>query len=290
MKRMGMIRWRWQVDGPLVTGYSQSMAQASGLIERGERTVVNLRARSAPDQLEPAFLITSVKGVFRTAGAWLLERAARQALNLNEAQSPRYITCDFGQAVPDKWAKLRPKSQHALCPACQVFGGAGCLSAGNEDAPSLRLKSPVSFSFDDGTDAFHSRVGEKKDGPYRFAWEQADNKGKPLYIERLLQPDGGVELVARVENAQDHHIALLFLAGDLISSGFFRFGRFTTRGYGVVRLAPLACLNVDLAELLSAESAPWQSIEKPTAGWQAAERILGAAPMRVLENYVRSFA
>jgi hypothetical protein len=283
MKRVAMIRWKWKIEEPFMTGYSQSMAQASGLIEHGERTVVNLRARSAPDKLEPAFLITSVKGVFRTAGAWLLERAAREALGLE-----RYITCDFGKAVPERWAKLRPGAQPALCPACQAFGGAGCLSEGQEEAPHLRLKSPVSFSFDDGADAFHGDA--RKDGPYRFAWEQAAGKGKPLRIERLSQPEGGVLLAARVEGAEDHHLALLFLAGDLIGSGFFRFGRFTTRGYGVVRLVPTAYLDRSLADLLGGGGGDWEDIEGTEGGWQAAKRLLESDPMEVLKDYVRHFA
>lgn len=280
MKRVAVIRWNWEIAGPLVTGYSQSMAQASGLIERGERTVVNLHARSAPEQLDPAFLITSVKGVFRTAGAWLLERAAREQLGIK-----RYITCDFGQAVPDRWARLRPRSQPALCPACQVFGGAGCLSAGQEEAPHLRLKSPLSFSFGEGADAFHSRV--ERDGPYNFAWEKAAGKGKPLRIERLLQPQGGVVLVARVEGAKDHHLALLLLVGDLISSGFFRFGRFTSRGYGVVRLRPRAYFVSGLAALLAGEELALKPVEAGHNGRGLAQALLGRDPLALVAEEVR---
>jgi hypothetical protein len=282
MNRVAMVRWKWSVEGPLVTGYSQSMAQASGLIERGERTVVNLRARSAPDKLEPAFLSTSVKGVFRTAGAWLIERVAREALGVK-----RYVTCDYGRSVPDKWARLRPRSQPALCPACQVFGGAGCLSAEGEGAPHLRLKSPVSFGFADGADAFYGEV--RKDGPFRFAWEQAEGTGQPLKVERLVQPEGGVALVARVEGAEDAYLALLLLAGDLIGSGFFRFGRFTTRGYGTVRLSPLAYLDLGLADLLREEAPDWQPFEQAASGWQAARQLLGDDPVEVLRGYIRRF-
>lgn len=282
MSHMVLIRWRWLVDGPLVTGLSQSVAEAAGLIDPGARTVVNLQTRSNPEQLTPSFLITSVKGVFRSAAAWFLERVAAQQWGLDQ-----YITCDYGQSVPKKWARFRPASQSTLCPACRVFGGAGCLAADEGGAPNLRLKSPVSFTFADGRDAYYSEV--TRSGPHRFAWEQAAKKGKDLLIEQLLQPAEGVELVARMEGATAAHQALLLLAGDLISSGFFRFGRFTSRGYGVVRLTPLAHLSMSLHDLLAEEGPNWTMLPEIGTGLEAAGTVLTANPVDLIGRFLEQY-
>jgi CRISPR/Cas system CSM-associated protein Csm3 (group 7 of RAMP superfamily) len=93
-------------------------------------------------------------------------------------------------------------------------------------------------------------------------------------------------LEARVEPADDFALALLWLAGDLISSGFFRFGRFTTRGYGVVRLQPEAHLRQSLNVLLSGGALAPQSVDGKRSGNRVAQTMLGRNPNIVVREKI----
>ncbi len=277
MSKVAMLRWSWQSAGPLVTGYSQNLAEAAGEIKRGQRSVINLKTRDATGELRPSFLATSVKGVFRTAADWLVERTAR------ELGAQGYVTCDYGLAVPESWRpRLGVHKKKGLCPVCRVFGGSGCLGE-SDVAPVSRFKSPVSFGFDRADDATHGSVREGP--PYRFAWEQIEKKGKDLYVEQL-QFDPDTTLEARVEPASDLSLALLLLAGDLVGSGFFRFGRFTTRGYGVVRLRPTAHFMGGLAAALAGDGLTLQRVEGGKGGLAVARELLGREPLELVRGEV----
>jgi hypothetical protein len=279
MSQVAILRWTWQAAGPLVTGYSQNLAEAAGQIERGQRSVINLQTRDASGELGPSFLASSVKGVFRSAAAWLVERTAR-------AQGARqYVTCDYGLAVPDSWRKkLGIRKREDLCPVCRVFGGSGCLGE-SDVAPASRLKSPSSFGFNRADDGAHGSV--KKSPPYRFAWEQVDNRGEKLTVEQLqFAPDACLE--ARLDPADEFGVALLLLAADLVSSGFFRLGRFTTRGYGVVRLQPKDYFYGSLMELLAAGATPAAFPPECKSGKAAFERIVkGGQALEAVAHHVR---
>lgn len=280
MRETALLRWRWQPAGPLVTGYSQNLAQAAGLIDRGAKQVVNLQTRDDDHELGPSFLASSIKGVFRSAAAWLVERTARQH------DEPRFVTCDYGQAVPERRrAELVLPRREGLCPVCQVFGGSGCLS-GRDVAPAQRQQGRVRFTFAYADDAAHGSV--KDSPPYRFAWEQMENQGRKLLVQQLqFEPDTALE--ARVEPADDFALALLWLAGDLVSNGFFRFGRFTTRGYGVVRLQPAAHLCQSLDALLSDAEPALQPFSESESGRAAAREVLNRDPKGVVAERVRQW-
>ena len=278
MRETALLRWRWCPAGPLVTGYSQNLAQAAGLIERGARQVINLQTRDDEHALGPAFLASSVKGVFRSAAAWLVERTARQQ------GAGGFVTCDYGEAVPERRrAELVHPRREGLCPVCQVFGGSGCLS-GREGTPAQRQQGRVRFSFAHADDAAHGTV--KDSPPYRFAWEQIEGRGRKLVVQQLqFEPDAALE--ARVDPADDFALALLWLAGDLVSSGFFRFGRFTTRGYGVVRLQPAAYLRQSLDALLSGDELTPQLVDGKRSGKEISRKMLGCNPLVVIKEGIR---
>jgi CRISPR/Cas system CSM-associated protein Csm3 (group 7 of RAMP superfamily) len=277
MRETALLRWRWQPAGPLVTGYSQNLAQAAGEIKRGARQVINLQTRDDDHKLGPSFLASSVKGVFRSAAAWLVERTARQ-----QGES-RFVTCDYGEAVPErKRTELVLPKREGLCPICRVFGGSGCLS-GREGTPAQRQQGRVRFAFAHADDAAHGSV--KDSPPYRFAWEQVEDRGRDLIVQQL-QFDSNAMLEARVEPADDFALALLWLAGDLISSGFFRFGRFTTRGYGVVRLQPEAHLRQSLDVLLSGGALAPQSVDGKQSGKEIAHTMLEHDPHQIVSKVV----
>lgn len=278
MSEVAVLRWRWQPDGPLVTGYSQNLAQATGEIRRGQRNVINLKTRDEAGELRPAFLAASVKGVFRTAAAWLVERAAR------ELGAEAFVTCDYALAVPEKWRPCEgiPKKDR-LCPVCRVFGGSGCLG-GSKVAPATRSKARVSFTFSHANDAAYGTA--RRSPLYRFAWETIADRGKPLQVEQLqFAPD--THLDARIEPSDEFALASLLLSADLISSGFFRFGRFTTRGYGVVRLIPHSHFTGELNALLLGEDGLTPDLcEGKQTNRSIARTLLACEPLSVLQEVV----
>jgi CRISPR/Cas system CSM-associated protein Csm3 (group 7 of RAMP superfamily) len=280
MRETALLQWRWQPAGPLVTGYSQNLARAAGLIDHGAKQVINLQTRDNDYKLSPSFLTSSVKGVFRTAAAWLVERTARQQ------GKDVFVTCDYGEAVPErKKAELVLPKREGLCPVCQVFGGSGCLG-GREGTPAQRQQSRVRFTFDHADDAAHGSVDESS--PYRFAWEQVEDRGRDLIVQQL-QFDPDVVLEARVEPADDFVLALLWLAGDLVSSGFFRFGRFTSRGYGVVRLQPVSYLWQSLDVLLSGEDPTPKPVDGQRSGKDIAQKVLGYDPHQAVTTTITNW-
>jgi hypothetical protein len=395
MSQVAILHWNWQPAGPLVTGYSQNLAEAAGEIERGQRSVINLKTRGTGGELQPAFLASSVKGVFRTAAAWLVERTARQA----GAQS--YVTCDYGLAVPESWRpRLGIHKREDLCPVCCVFGGAGCLGE-SDVAPVTRRKSQVDFGFSQRDDAWHSqaltapgtlftwetislldvpylsrlkdvldeiiegletedlgvdldKLGPSADHhqvyerlrhrvqtedistledwagvltddfPYpemvelAVSLEAIVNSGDDLtdkrklsiaamqttqqkidkWLQKLkakppkklvveqLQAEPGTMLSARINPADDFAVALILLASDLVSSGFFRFGRFTSRGYGVVRLKPADYFLGRLNDLLSADEVSLQAVGEGQTGMALARELLGYEPVQALKRAV----
>lgn len=275
MSKVAILRWRWQPIAPLVTGYSQNLAEAAGKIERGERQVVNLETHNPQGKLAPSFLATSVKGVFRSAAGWLIEREARQQ------GATTYVTQDYQEAIPERWRReLRIAESPVLCPLSKVFGGAD-LPAEDRSAATWRQKSLINFNFNRGNDAAYGNV--KVGPPYRFTWEQIENKGKPLRIEQLTFAEDTV-LEARIEPADDFAIVLTLLAGDLISSGFFRFGRFTSRGYGVVRLPLHSYFWGDLFTLLSQDEVAFETVPEGESGFELAARLFDGGVMQVIHN------
>jgi CRISPR/Cas system CSM-associated protein Csm3 (group 7 of RAMP superfamily) len=279
MSQVAILRWNWQPASPLVTGYSQNLAEAAGLIQRGEPKVVNLQTRDAGHQLGPAFLASSVKGVLRTAAAWLVERAAA------EQGAETFVTCDYGRGVPDRQRpRLGVRAREGLCPVCRVFGGAGCL--GEEVAPVQRRQGRVRFVFNRADNATHGEV--QNSPPYRWAWEQIEDRGQELVIEQLqFAPDTVLE--AWIEPADDFALALLLLVGDLAGSGFFRFGRFTTRGYGVVRLRPAAYLVGGLDALLARDSLTLMPIEKRQSGRAVGRTLIERDPLELLKETIHDW-
>lgn len=289
MREIAFLHWSFQPIGSLVTGYSQAMAEALGKITPRAKEIVNLETHNAEGEPTASFLISSVKGVFRTAAAWLIERVAQ------EENAKQYVTCDYGLAIPEKQRPLSPSAGTGLCPVCRVFGGAGCLSE-NGMTPAQRQQSRVRFIFVDGNDTDREKIGDDvaygktvDSKQYYFSWENK-HYSKPLVIQQLhLEHDTLLE--ARVDPADDFALALLWLAGDLVSSGFFRFGRFTSRGYGVVRLRPQAYQKHNLDVLLSGKDPVpnTNSVEKNRSGREIAEMMLGQNPYEIMTASVRSW-
>jgi CRISPR/Cas system CSM-associated protein Csm3 (group 7 of RAMP superfamily) len=254
------------------------MAEALGEIGQGEKAVSNIKTRNRTGNLEPSFLASSVKGVFRSAAAWLVERTARQ-----QYQNFAFITCDYWKAVPkQKQSRITLPECKGLCPVCRVFGGSGCLS-GEEGNPIQRQQSLVRFGFGGADDTARGAINEE--ASYSFAWQQIKGRGAELTVEQL-QFASNTALEAWIEPASEIALALLWLAGDLVSSGFFRFGRFTSRGYGVVRLQPEAYNRQSLYALLSGEDPTPQLVDGEQSGKEVAQTMLGRDPHQIVATAV----
>jgi len=250
MSDVATLYFSWQQVGPLHSGYGYTLAQALGKIPLEAKCSAQLETHpDAGDPLTPAFLASSVKGVFRSASAWLAERTARQL------GATTYATCDYQGAVPKRWRKrFKVPETKEFCPVCRVYGGAGCLSAvrPGKDETLRRQVSRVRFTFRDADDALHGSAawGRKQ----TFAWEKASGKTGRLEIENFEPPaQPSPRLEVRVDRADDFALALVTLSADLIGSGLFRFGRFVSRGYGVVRITPDGGERTDLHALLRDE-------------------------------------
>lgn len=278
---IAFLRWQMIFDGPLHSGYGLNLAEYTGRRERGARSSIQLETHPDPQSLEPAFLISSIKGVFRSVVAWQVERLARQA------GATRFVTADYSEALDRRWRRaLQREDVSRLCPVSRIFGGSGSDER-QTSAGALRLKSPVTFGFDGGKDAYHASV---RFGPeYWFTWQTLlQNRGQALRVEQLAGSDD-LYLVARMDPAVEAGIVLLWLAGDLISSGVFRFGRFTSRGYGIVRLVPHGFALTSLDALLSGE--PVTELAVSQTGYETARAYWnddpGADLFAMLAQYAR---
>jgi hypothetical protein len=266
MNKLGLLTFRWDGISPLHSGYSSDFAKfAKGVA--GEKISVNLETRDADHNLTDSFLASSVKGVFRSVSAWLVEKVARDALH--ESQ---FVTCDY-------WGDDAPKDKKTGCPVCQVYGGSGCRVG-----DLYRERAKATFTFD-ADNALHPQTRVRR---YNFAHEQISGKlGKKLEVESLQVEDSAF-LRIRLDPADDLAVALVCLAADLISSGFFRFGRFTSRGYGVVRLIPHEHFYGNLSDLLGADDVPYEP-SGVGSGYELARKLLRQDPLEVVRRAVEEY-
>ena len=232
MDNIAIFKFKFDALSHIHSGYSSEFAKFTK-DERDGKKSFNLETRH-PDQggelkLSSSFLVSSVKGVFRTASAWLIEKIGRN-LALGEGN---FITCDYLRAYLGEDALKQDLQKNIGCPVCRVYGGSICRVG-----DYYREKSTVTFMFKGKSDAIYP---EMRVLSYRFAHQQISGKSKeaPLEVEALKIDPDKEDLELLLQPANDLSIALVCLAADLISSGFFRFGRFTSRGYGLVRLIPL---------------------------------------------------
>lgn len=283
------LRFGWQPQGPLLVGYGYAFSREAGLIAAGEKRVTQYASRTREGVLTPSLLATSVKGVFRSAAAWLVEREG-QIVQGRAAGWRVYVTCDYGKAIPEAggWPKAvgTIRRKDALCPVCRTFGGSGCL--GDESNNALRQQGIVRFQFDGDADALFGRT--RQAGRQAFAWEEADGRQVKVLQGEQLVTAAGAQMTARVQtdDPADYAlaVALIGLSADLIDRGFFRFGRFTSRGYGWVRLTAPAGRQMALADLLATGAAEWQAATGSTG---LAAALLGREPWAVLREAVEGW-
>lgn len=271
MADIALLTFHWEGASPVHSGYSATFAEFAKDARGAKRSYHLETRRQATTPPEPSLLVSSVKGVFRAASAWLVERAVR------DLERQDFITCDYLAASGQELAAENLRRQ-IPCPVCRVYGGSGCRVG-----ERFRARACVTFTFGK-SDGLWGTVTKKL---YTFAHEQARNlKTLPLIVEALQLPGEPPTLGLTIIPADPFPIALTCLAADLISSGFFRFGRFTSRGYGVVRLRPARYSLGSLGGLLRGEG---EQVTTATSGFELAQALLGQNPLRVVWEEVRRY-
>ncbi len=225
------LRVAWTIENlsPLCTGLSQDFAKSFHSFVPGQVTRNLVLRPSAADAPTPALLVSSLRGVMRSAVAWLLEAIHRR----NTLSTADVITSDYG----------RPGAKP--CPMARIFGEAPDETGVETASLHSSQRSPVRFfvsqsaggSFAGALAATATAGWDTR--PLRYGRQVIAHESGNVRIETIqLGPD--VRLVAEISGGPHALPALvaLCLAADLLSSGFFRFGRFTSRGYGVMRLQP----------------------------------------------------
>lgn len=273
MSDLVLLQFDWNGQSPLHSGYSSEFAKFAKEYVGRRKLSVNLETRDAKARLRDAFLASSVKGVFRSASGWLVEKMARDLQSDRQA----FLTCEY--IAEQAW---KTEKHNDGCPVCRVYGGSGCRVG-----ETYREKGRVDFTFGRVDNAMHPGGRMRS---YYFAHEQVSGHtgGNPLEVETLETENRDISLDLRIQPATDLAVALTCLAADLISSGFFRFGRFTSRGYGVVRLVPSGSLRESLFDLLEKEELEPDPTDAGS-GYDLAEELLDEDPLAVVRREVQDY-
>jgi len=247
-KRIKII-WELEPHSLLHTGVSLDFAKAFfGQQREPHSRNLRLSCPDAPGQLTPALLVSSLKGVFRAAMAWLLEKIARDN---GWAAQQHPCTSDYRSE----------KDKNLRCPLRAILGGPLPVEHPRQDTEKSEK----------GHIRFLAPHGSYFSGQVRVNWQQEENRFR--FARRLLEEktyqkkrdkkDQALLQIETIDLDSPHLITeitpgphataallALCLAADLISAGFFRVGRFTTRGFGVVRLRPVSVDTGTLRDLL----------------------------------------
>ncbi len=249
------IVWRFQPLSPLHTGVSLDFAKAfHGQQREPHSRNLRLSQPQNPAQLTPALLVSSLKGVWRSAFAWLVEKIAREQ-GLADQQSP--MTADYWQGKEEDYAKK--------CPVRAIFGG---------PLPQRKMTAGQEVSKDQaaarGLVRFLASAGSYWPATVRTDW--CEDAARFRFARKLLQDKQRDQALLHIETINldedswviteiqpgPHALPALIalcLAADLISAGFFRVGRFTSRGFGLVRLKPVSVCSGSLVDFLEDRAA-----------------------------------
>jgi len=275
------ITWQLEPASLLHTGVSLDFAKAF-FGQKGEPHSRNLRLSHPqnPAQLTPALLVSSLKGVFRSAMAWLLEKIARDN-GWADQQHP--CTSDYRSE----------KDQNLRCPLRAILGGPLPVELSGQGTEKSE-KGLIRFLAPHGS-YFSGQVREnwqKEENRFRFARKLLQDRQRDqalLRIETLKLAENSC-LVTEITPGRHTPAALLALclAADLISAGFFRVGRFTSRGFGVIRLRPVQVACGTLANYLEGQPRT-QDFPADLTGLELAQELCFNDPLGQLAAWLREF-
>lgn len=283
------ITWRLLAPGPLFSGVDRQMIQAlenkkstaGASFDVDERASYNLQLRDQSGTFTHVIPLSSVKGIFRAGAAWLLERLAP----LPNTTPWLPLTSDYGD---------QRRSAQKPCPLQEIFGGAGSEEReGIQGRRSLlRVYAERSGEADSCLRASMDR--DRWSEKLYFARSIDDNSEEKAFIKiQAFYLRDGDSLVTEIDDGPQAQAALLTvcLVSDLISSGFFRLGGFTSRGFGIVRLLPQKVSGGKLFQFLEGnERELFNAAEGAvTSGFELAQQLGFLQPLEQLAVWIRQY-
>ena len=210
---------------------------------------------------------------------WLLEKVARDALDRTGVITWDYLPTAGGMP-----------GRQPLCLVCQVYGGPYREHGEGSERQHSALRGVLAFSFG-RSDALQSGTTETKafQFPNVELRKQAqspkdrarDEKEYPVVIHGLATDSSVEDLVIKISPYSEFALALACLSADLISPGFFRWGRFSSRGYGLVRLVPQTYAKDPLSAWLMAGKPGFQEAGGRT-GFELVREITAQDPIAIV--------
>ena len=282
------IQWRVQRQSLLHTGVSLDFSKSFFKYPGVSKYSRNLWLSSAqcPEKIAPAMTASSFKGLFRSATSWLFEKIARDCGWVPEGGS---FTSDYH--IDGDWPIQRS------CPVRAIYGGqaavsnsASAVSEGRENAGHEKKSEigKVRFMLENGSMA---NVRVKRD------WNKSPESSLPfmsrqagaLNVESI--ETGTMALKTGISAGPNSGPAFLSvcLAADLIGAGFFRIGRLTTRGFGLVRMFPEKFVRTNLADLFLSKGGKMEETGFQS-GYALAFKILENEPLAILTGWLELFA
>ncbi len=271
------IYWQVQVNLPLHSGMSQHFAEALyGKLGKVSRHFI---IRNSVTKYRRAVMISSLKGLLRSTVAWLFEHLGRL-----KQTSQLIFSSDFAADYATPPAE-RP------CPIQALFGGTG--QEGDPSRPGWRSLVRLYGTVRQSGCLFQSRLASYLPGTPETNWQNyklpfVSGAGN-LEVE-TISLDGSHYLVTEISPGPHAHAALLALclAVDLIGAGFFRLGRFTSRGFGIIRLRPIRVECGTLADYLEGK-ARCQDFNEDLTGLQLAQELGFVDPLAQLAAWLQDF-
>ena len=282
------IVWQLQPRSLLHTGVSLDFAK-SFFGQQREPHSRNLRLSQPrnPAQLTPALLVSSLKGVWRAALAWLCEALARQQGWVRQGQS---LTTDY-------WPGKEWPADKA-CPVRAVFGGPlppRTMAAGQGTTQDQTASARGLVRFRAAAGSYWPATARadwcQEAAKFRFARKLLQDRQRDqalLHIETIKLAENSC-VITEIQPGTDLPAALiaLCLAADLISAGFFRVGRFTSRGFGIVRLKPISVSTGTLVNFLKCTS---KTLDGAESGKELLTRIFRIDnPLSQLAKWLKEF-
>ncbi len=289
------IVWELKPVTLLHTGVSLDFAKAFfGQQREPHSRNLRLSHPTLPGQLTPALLVSSLKGVLRSALAWLLEKIAWQQGWAN-IQNP--CTSDYRQGKEEDF--------NQKCPVRALLGGPlpAPISVAGASAKVERAAAKGLITFSAGPGSYVTGTAranwQTPQARFRFArrlleekryQEKRDRKDQALlHIETI--DINSPHLITEISPGPHGHAALLALclAADLVSAGCFRLGRFTSRGFGIVRLYPRKVEQGTLVDFLEKKQQT-RDFGGNLSGFKLAEEMGFLEPLSQLAAWLQNFA
>ncbi|MHA1757063.1 MAG: hypothetical protein ACTSVV_09850 [Promethearchaeota archaeon] len=267
------LKFKIDIETKLHSSYGTEFARYAKPARSRGRSSVNFEIKRYFKNLKPAFLVSSLKGIFRTTTAWLFERIAE------ELAMSHPITCDFSV----KWDKKK------ICPVCKIYGGPFREQLDEQKQfQSIKSKVRLFIEGERKSAALFGTINQIRELP--FTHEIINNNSGKLNIE-TLNFDNGQNLMVEIHPNQDWEpiLASVCLSADLINSSFFRAGKFTSRGFGILKIIPLEYLQVNLQDLLENQNKTNSMTPHNNSNFLLAKQILKKDPLIVLSEWLKDF-